>query len=281
MSSRRLLRPLLVGIVATALVFAFASSAFATGLSVHSPVTVTVRGHVYSIGAVNLLTDSGVSTPTVTAWVGQIAHVANTKPVNATRTASTKTHKFVFVAARPGVTVNQAASVAAICDELNAEIGGASYKTVALPVTLTSAKVTTFGTGIIVVLSQHRIYLWNGTKLTKTYKCAIGKAQYPTPTGTFYIGKKIKNPTWTNPGSAWAKGMPSYIGASPNNPLGTRAMYVYGKSGDTGVRFHGVPPSESSSIGHASSHGCMRMKRKDVEDFYPRVPLKTPVYIQK
>ena len=79
--------------------------------------------------------------------------------------------------------------------------------------------------------------------------------------------------------------MPAYIGSGPNNPLGTRAMYVYkgakGGNSDTGVRFHGVPSSENSSIGHAASHGCLRMHRKDVENFFPRVTVGTIVYIIK
>ncbi len=283
MVSRRLARPLLVAIAAAVLVFAFASSALAGSLTVRSPVTVTVRGVAYSIAAANLLTASGVATPTVTVWVGQIARSVATKaysqPVNATRKVNSTTHKFVFKAARTGYVVNKAASVAAITAELNAEIGGARAVTIALPTTATKAKVTKFGKGIIVVLGQKRIYLWDSKKIVKEYRCAIGKAQYPTPTGTFSIGRKVKNPSWSRPSSAWAKSMPSYIAPGPSNPLGTRALYVYSKSGDTGVRFHGT--TNLSSVGQASSHGCMRMVRASVEDFYNRVPVGTAVYILK
>jgi lipoprotein-anchoring transpeptidase ErfK/SrfK len=261
------------------LLLAFASSAFAGPVSVPSPFRVTVRGHGYSIASGNLLTGSGVATPAVTAWVGRIAKSAKTSPKNATRTLNSKTHKFVFKAGTKGYSVNQAASVSLITAELNAEIAGAGARTVALPVTATNPKTTKFGKAIVVVLGQKRIYLWDGTKIVKEYRCAIGKAQYPTPTGTFYIGRKVKNPTWTRPNSAWAKGMPAYIGPGPSNPLGTRALYVYNKSGDTGVRFHGT--TNLGSVGQASSHGCMRMVRKNVEDFYNRVPVDTPVTILK
>ena len=88
-------------------------------------------------------------------------------------------------------------------------------------------------------------------------------------------------PRWTNPGGRWGIGMPPSIGPGPNNPLGTRALYVYKGKRDTGVRMHGVPPSENSSIGHAKSHGCLRMVRKDVENFFPRVTVGTIVYIIK
>ncbi len=113
----------------------------------------------------------------------------------------------------------------------------------------------------------------------KTYRCAIGMPGYPTPRGTFVIKRKVKMPSWTNPGGAWGRGMPSYIGPGPSNPLGTRALYLYRGNSDTGIRFHGT--TKTSSIGQAASHGCMRMKRKDVERFYKQVPVGTTVYIVK
>ena len=33
------------------------------------------------------------------------------------------------------------------------------------------------------------------------------------------------------------------------------------------------------SLGHAASHGCIRMSIPDVEDLYERVPLGAPIYI--
>jgi lipoprotein-anchoring transpeptidase ErfK/SrfK len=32
-------------------------------------------------------------------------------------------------------------------------------------------------------------------------------------------------------------------------------------------------------MGHAASHGCIRLTNKNVVDIYPRVPVGTPVYI--
>jgi lipoprotein-anchoring transpeptidase ErfK/SrfK len=103
--------------------------------------------------------------------------------------------------------------------------------------------------------------------------------RYPTPTGTFVIARKVKNPSWTNPGGAWGRGMPRYIKPGPRNPLGTRALYLYRSGHDTGIRFHGT--SNTGSIGHAASHGCMRMKRKDVEKFFTQVPVGTTVFVVK
>jgi L,D-transpeptidase ErfK/SrfK len=67
--------------------------------------------------------------------------------------------------------------------------------------------------------------------------------------------------------------MPAYIPPGPNNPLGTRALYL----NTSGIRIHGT--SKRSSIGTAASHGCMRMLREDVEALYPLVPVGTKIHI--
>jgi lipoprotein-anchoring transpeptidase ErfK/SrfK len=34
-------------------------------------------------------------------------------------------------------------------------------------------------------------------------------------------------------------------------------------------------------MGHAASHGCVRLTNRDVVNIYPRVPVGTPVFIVK
>lgn len=128
---------------------------------------------------------------------------------------------------------------------------------------------------ILVVLSERKVYLYKKgpTAIEKRYRCAIGMRAYPTPRGKFKITGKVKNPTWRNPGSDWASGMPAVIGPGPSNPLGTRALYVSAP----GIRIHGT--NKTWSIGRMASHGCIRLTRTSVEDLYPRVPVGTPVWI--
>jgi hypothetical protein len=54
--------------------------------------------------------------------------------------------------------------------------------------------------------------------------------------------------------------------------LGTRRLDL----GD-GYGIHGTNAPES--IGHAASHGCVRLRNEDVEKLYDMVPVGTPVYI--
>jgi lipoprotein-anchoring transpeptidase ErfK/SrfK len=63
-------------------------------------------------------------------------------------------------------------------------------------------------------------------------------------------------------------------GGSPENPLKARWLGIF-----DGAGIHGIDPSEYGTIGHAASHGCVRMRIPDVIDLYPRVAVGTPIYI--
>jgi lipoprotein-anchoring transpeptidase ErfK/SrfK len=128
---------------------------------------------------------------------------------------------------------------------------------------------------IVVDIGQLRLYLYRDGKLIKSYTVATGQPAYPTPTGTFAIVEKTKDPTWLPPNSDWAKNAQP-IPPGTENPLGTRWM---GTSAP-GVGIHGVPPSEDSSIGTYASHGCIRMHNWDAVDLFDRIVVGMPVVIQ-
>ncbi|MDR1412601.1 MAG: L,D-transpeptidase [Actinomycetes bacterium] len=141
-------------------------------------------------------------------------------------------------------------------------------------------KKAQMGKALLIDLSKRRIYLYSkGKKTGKTYRCAIGMKGYGTPPGTYWIGLKRPRPTWTNPGSAWAKNMASSIGPGASNPLGLRAMNLNNaKGGDTGYRIHGT--AKTSSIGTAASHGCVRLTNKNIVKLYKWTPKGATVVVQ-
>jgi lipoprotein-anchoring transpeptidase ErfK/SrfK len=247
------------------------------------PATVSVKAAGVSLGAYSYdASDTAAAQAGVAGFVNSVAPGFKIGAVNATRRINAKRRRVEFTAPANGRALDTNGSVNTIAAEINRRVTADDYSSaapVALPYSATSPSVTHFDKTIMVVLKQRRIYLYDNTKVVKQYRCAIGMPRYPTPTGTFVIRRKVKNPSWTNPGGAWGKGMPAYIKPGPSNPLGTRALYLYNGYSDTGVRFHGT--TNVGSIGHAASHGCMRMKRKDVEKFYNQVPLYTTVYIVK
>jgi hypothetical protein len=126
---------------------------------------------------------------------------------------------------------------------------------------------------IVVRLQDFKLDLYEGSSVIKHYPVGVGALRFPTPPGAYYVRSKAVNPTWRNPGSGWSRGMPAYIGPGPRNPLGTRALRL-----DRGALvIHGTP--QPWTIGTRASHGCIRMKRPDVEQLFDLVPEQTPVFI--
>lgn len=152
---------------------------------------------------------------------------------------------------------------------------GTAQRVVDVQVGRTPAAIidSVFGQFIIINLAEHKLSLYNREQQLIELPIACGSASYPTPVGQWKIVGKQRNPTWSNPGTAWAKSMPPFIAPGPGNPLGTRALPLNA----SGVLIHGT--SASSSIGRSVSHGCIRMHMRDVEQLFEMVESNTPVYI--
>lgn len=110
------------------------------------------------------------------------------------------------------------------------------------------------------------------------FPCAVGAIGHKTPRGAYVINSKVKDPDWMMPNSDWvAPELRGTIvkGGTDENPLKERWLGVTAPS--EGVGIHGT--ADKDSIGSAASHGCIRMKPKDVIDLYEQVPIGTPAVI--
>lgn len=126
---------------------------------------------------------------------------------------------------------------------------------------------------ILVDRETFTLRLFRGLHLAKTYPIAVGQAGLETPAGLYRINDKQVNPSWHVPNSAWAGSLAGHvIPPGPADPIKARWMGFW-----DGAGIHGT--DETWSIGHAASHGCVRMRIADVEALYPLVPLGTPVYV--
>jgi L,D-transpeptidase catalytic domain/Putative peptidoglycan binding domain len=142
---------------------------------------------------------------------------------------------------------------------------------------MTTAKVEQdYNTVLIVRRSQFTLSLYKDLKLKKTYEIAVGMQGLETPAGLYHIQNKAINPAWTVPMSKWTGKLAGHVipGGAPNNPLKARWLGIF-----DGAGIHGIDPSEYGTIGHAASHGCVRMRIPDVIDLYPQVPVGAPIYI--
>jgi L,D-transpeptidase ErfK/SrfK len=110
---------------------------------------------------------------------------------------------------------------------------------------------------IIVSIPDRKLALIEDGRLVKMYPVAVGSASSASPTGRFRIRERLTNPTYYAPGTV--------IPPGPGNPLGPRWIGLTSK----GYGIHGT--NEPRSIGHAASHGCVRMRNRDVADLFERV----------
>ncbi len=122
---------------------------------------------------------------------------------------------------------------------------------------------------IVVSASNHKLTLEKVGKPINTFTVGIGRDQYPTPGGVYYIKELLQ----------------------PPNPNGAYGPYAYGLSGFTEVAalanfdggqgvigIHGT--NDPSSIGSSVSHGCIRMHNNDITKLAKLLPLGTPVTIK-
>jgi lipoprotein-anchoring transpeptidase ErfK/SrfK len=110
---------------------------------------------------------------------------------------------------------------------------------------------------IVVSIPDRKLALVENGRVVKIYSTAVGAPSSPTPSGTYTIIDRIPNPAWYGPGKVVAPGK--------GNPVGTRWMGLSRK----GYGIHGT--NSPASIGRNASHGCVRMRNRDVEDLFARV----------
>lgn len=68
------------------------------------------------------------------------------------------------------------------------------------------------------------------------------------------------------------------VAGGPENPLGSRALYLYRGGRDTYYRIHGT--MDPSSIGKATSAGCIRLFNQDVMDLFDEFQIGARVHVR-
>jgi hypothetical protein len=118
---------------------------------------------------------------------------------------------------------------------------------------------------IVVSLEDRKLALIEDGQVKKIYSVAVGKPSTPSPEGTFTIERRVANPVYQHKGRT--------VEAGPGNPVGSRWMGLSTK----GYGIHGT--NEPKSLGKAASHGCIRMGKADLEEFYGLVAVGDQVQI--
>jgi lipoprotein-anchoring transpeptidase ErfK/SrfK len=116
------------------------------------------------------------------------------------------------------------------------------------------------GVRVVVDLSERRLVIQDAGQAVREFGVAIGKPTHPTPTGQFTIRKMIWNPGWVPPNSPWARGKKAREPGDPRNPM--QAVKIFFR--EPYYYIHGT--NDPKSIGHAASHGCLRMTPEDAAE---------------
>jgi lipoprotein-anchoring transpeptidase ErfK/SrfK len=119
---------------------------------------------------------------------------------------------------------------------------------------------------VLVSVPDRKLAVLEDGKVIRTFPVAVGAAVSPSPAGEFHIVRRVTDPTYYHPGVI--------IPPGPDNPVGTRWVGLNQK----GYGIHGT--NEPGSIGKARSHGCIRMRNRDIEEFFTLVSVGDTVEIR-
>jgi lipoprotein-anchoring transpeptidase ErfK/SrfK len=119
---------------------------------------------------------------------------------------------------------------------------------------------------LIIYRGARRFEFWDGSRLVRTGRVAVGKPGAETPLGLFYVTDKFSpaiDPDW------------AILGEFAFETSAYSKLTDWPGGGIVGV--HGTPWPHL--LGQAVSHGCIRLHNDDVSFLRSRVPVGTPVKI--
>ena len=118
---------------------------------------------------------------------------------------------------------------------------------------------------VVVSIADRKLAVTEGGNVLAQFQVAVGARVSPSPLGQFTIVTRVANPTYYHHGSV--------IPTGKDNPVGTRWIGLSKK----GYGIHGT--NAPRSIGRAASHGCIRLRNRDMEKLFTMVQVGDLVQI--
>ncbi len=135
------------------------------------------------------------------------------------------------------------------------------------------------GTVLVVNIPQRMLYRFEGGALEQCAPVGVGRRDWQTPTGQFYVATKEREPVWVVPKSIQeemrreGKEVLTVVPHCDENPLGE---YWLGLNAE-GIGIHGtIAPLTVYAF---LTHGCLRVHPDDVAFLFVKVEVATPVEI--
>ena len=121
-------------------------------------------------------------------------------------------------------------------------------------------------------VAAKKLVLYTNGEATKEYPVGVGTSLTPTPLGDFKIIRRIYNPAWVNPYR-----QSKVVAPGAQNPIG---QYWLGFAMNKKTQEYGLHgTSNLSSIGQASTHGCIRLHPDDIKELFNLVMIGTTVHV--
>lgn len=119
---------------------------------------------------------------------------------------------------------------------------------------------------VLVSIPDRKLAVVEDGQVLRLFAVSVGAKVSNSPTGEFQVVNRVVNPTYYHPGTVIAPGK--------DNPVGTRWIGLNKK----GYGIHGT--NEPWSIGKAASHGCIRLRNRDVEQLFTMLRVGDTVEIR-
>lgn len=110
---------------------------------------------------------------------------------------------------------------------------------------------------VVISVPDRKLVVMESGAVLRIFDVAVGADLSPSPTGAFEIVSRLTEPTYYHSGIV--------IPPGESNPLGPRWVGLNKK----GYGIHGT--NAPRSIGKAASHGCIRMRNRDIVQFFTLV----------
>ena len=119
---------------------------------------------------------------------------------------------------------------------------------------------------ILVSIPDRKLALLEDGRILKIYRVAVGAKVSPSPIGEFEVINRIPNATYYHEGVV--------IPAGDDSPIGTRWIGLNNQH----YGIHGT--NDPRSVGRLASHGCIRLRNRDVEQLFKLVRVGDKVQIR-
>jgi sortase A len=128
-----------------------------------------------------------------------------------------------------------------------------------------AVRVLSVNKEIVIHVKAMRLELLQSGRVVFRATIAPGAPDTPTPTGRFYVTERLVP---TDPNGPWG---PAALGTSAFSPV----LKHWAQNGPIGI--HGT--DQPWAIGHAASHGCIRLLNSAMKQLFRLTPAGTPVVI--